>query len=174
MYVAVCSGPEDMIKVGLSLDPIARWSAFHARWYEAFDLEHSLLIETETRRDAQLLETGLHRALIDHNCPPPLTIRGQFGGRTEWYRGAYKSALEFVQSAASQGYVIHSPARPWFVKAMQTRADCFVSIIDHGIRSVINGELNVTQKRALRDLIDAHVAFDEHIVDRLPSDLSHL
>ncbi len=24
MYVAVCSGPEDMIKVGLSLDPIAR------------------------------------------------------------------------------------------------------------------------------------------------------
>lgn len=49
MYVAVCSGPEDMIKVGFSHDPLARFSAFHPRWFEAFDLDHSLLIETETR-----------------------------------------------------------------------------------------------------------------------------
>ncbi|MGH8109020.1 MAG: hypothetical protein ACREO1_09945 [Arenimonas sp.] len=43
LYVAVCGGPEDMIKVGLSHDPLSRWSAFHSRWFEAFDLEHSLL-----------------------------------------------------------------------------------------------------------------------------------
>lgn len=64
MYVAMCSGPEEMIKVGLSHDPLARWSAFHPRWFEAFDLDHSLLIETETRRDAQELETALHRRLV--------------------------------------------------------------------------------------------------------------
>ena len=97
MYVAVCSGPEDMIKVGLSHDPLARLSAFHPRWFEAFDLEHSLLIETETRRDAQELETALHRKLIDHNCPQPMTMRAEVGGGTEWYRGAYGAALAYTR-----------------------------------------------------------------------------
>ena len=117
VYVAVCSGPEDLLKVGLTHDPVTRWSAFHRRWFEAFDLDHSLLIQTETRRDAQTLETALHRLLREHNCPPPLTMRCQFGGGTEWYRGAYRVALEFAVAAARQGHVVHSPARPWIARA---------------------------------------------------------
>jgi len=122
VYVAVCSGPEDILKVGLSHDPVARWSAFHRRWFEAFDLDHSLLLQVDTRREAQALETALHRLLRDNNCPAPMTVRDQFGGGTEWYRGAYDGALEFAQAAARQGHVLHWPARPWFAHAMQGRA----------------------------------------------------
>lgn len=172
MYVAVCSGPEDMIKVGLSHDPLERWSAFHSRWFEAFDLEHSLLIETETRRDAQELETELHRLLIDHNCPPPITIRSQVGGGTEWYRGAYCAARAFARSAAERGYVVHLPARTWFAKAMESRVDSLIGIVDQAIRNAIDDELTTMQKHALRDLIDAHAEFDGELIARLPAELS--
>lgn len=174
MYVAVCSGPEDMIKVGLSHDPLARWAAFHSRWFEAFDLEHSLLIETESRRDAQALETALHRKLIDHNCPPPLTIRAQFGGGTEWYRGAYRLALEFARTAAKQGFIVHVPVRTWFAKAMESRTDSLISIIDDAMRSAIAGDLSAAKRILLRDLIDAHAEFDKQLAQRLPSDLAIL
>ena len=73
VYVLATAGAEDLLKIGMTHDPLERWSAFHPRWFEAFDLEHSLLVETETRRDAQALETRLHHCLAAHHCPVPLT-----------------------------------------------------------------------------------------------------
>ncbi len=174
MYVAVCSGPEDMIKVGLSHDPLSRFSAFHPRWFEAFDLEQSLLIETETRRDAQELETALHRKLIDHNCPPPMTMRAEVGGGTEWYRGAYGAALEYTRLAAAKGYVVHVPARGWFAKAMKSRVDNLVGLVDQAMRNGMAEGLTPMQKNALRAIVDAHVEFNKEILARLPSNLSDL
>ena len=59
LYVLVAAGPEDLLKIGLTHDPLARWSSFHPRWFEAFDVQHSMLIETDSRAEAQALETGL-------------------------------------------------------------------------------------------------------------------
>ena len=87
LYVLVTAGPEDLLKVGLTHNPLQRWSSFHPRWFEAFDLDHSLLIETETRADAQAVETSLHRHLVAQQCPMPLTMFASAGGATEWYRG---------------------------------------------------------------------------------------
>lgn len=172
MYVAVCSGPEEMIKVGLSHDPVARWSAFHPRWFEAFDLDHSLLIETETRREAQALETALHRRLIDHNCPLPMTMRQQFGGETEWYRGAYRMARDFAGEAAANGYVVHEPARTWFAQAMERRTDSLFGLLDQALRDALVGGISAIQRRALRNLVDSHAIFDPGLVARLPTDFA--
>lgn len=174
VYVAACSGPEDILKVGLSHDPFARWSAFHRRWFEAFDLDQSLLIQTETRRDAQALETALHRLLREHNCPAPLTMRDQFGGATEWYRGAYGTALGFARAAAQQGHVLHSPARRWFESAVQARIDVLAGLLDQAGRDMANGVLSTAQLDALHDLIDMHRAFDAGIDARFSTELATL
>jgi hypothetical protein len=174
VYVAVCSGPEDILKVGLSHDPVARWSAFHRRWFEAFDLDQSLLLQTETRRDAQALETSLHRLLREHNCPAPMTMRDQFGGGTEWYRGAYRSALEFARAAARQGHVLHASARAWFARAMQVRVDTLAGLLDQATRDMASGAMTPAQFDALNDLIDAHCAFDEDIPARFSTELAML
>ena len=174
MYVAVCSGPEDMLKVGLSHDPLTRWSAFHPRWFEAFDLQYSLLIETETRRDAQTLETVLRRQLTDHNCPPPMSMRAEVGGSTEWYRGAYEAALAHTRVAAAKGYVVHVPAHGWFAQAMKSRVDHLVGVVDHALRIGMQEGLTPRQKTAVRDLIDAHIVFDQEVLTRLPANLSDL
>lgn len=174
VYVAMCSGPEELLKIGLSDDPLARWSGFHPRWFEAFDLERSLLIEAETRRDAQALETALHRALVEHNCPPPLTMRAQVGGGTEWYRGADAAALQFVHEAKARGHAVHVPARAWFVAAVQRAGDKLVGLVEQGLRQSFDGSLSDAQRRALCDLIDAHRALDDEIDARLPADLDEL
>ena len=172
--VAVCSGPEDILKVGLSHDPVARWSAFHRRWFEAFDLDQSLLIQAENRRDAQALETALHRLLRDHNCPAPMTMRCQFGGGTEWYRGACHTALEFAHAAARQGHVLHAPARAWFAHAMRGRTDTLAGLLDQAMRDMASGAMTPAQYEALNDLIDAHRAFDGDIPARFSTELAML
>jgi hypothetical protein len=165
VYVAACGGPEDLLKIGLSHDPLARWSAFHPRWFEAFDLDHGALVETETRGDAQRLETALHRRLVDHNCPAPLDMRQQAGGRTEWYRGAHRKALRWVEEAAESGHVVHVPARAWFAAAVLRRSDRLVSLLDQALRH--DHALDGLQCRALLDLVDAQAAFDDAFIARL-------
>lgn len=174
VYVAVCSGPDALLKVGLSDDPLARWSGFHPRWFEAFDLDRSALVEVESRREAQALETALHRTLLEHNCPPPLTMRAQVGGGTEWYRGADAVAADFVREAHARGHVVHLPARAWFVDAVQRAGDRLVGLVEHGLRQHFDGMLSQAQRRALCDLIDAHRALDEDIDARLPPDIDEL
>lgn len=174
VYVAACSGAEDILKVGLSHDPLARWSAFHRRWFEAFDLDQSLLIQTETRRDAQALETALHRLLREHNCPAPMTMRDQFGGATEWYRGAHGAALAFAHGAARQGHVLHAPARCWFESAVRARTDVLAGLLDQAMRDMANGVMSSTQLDALHDLIDMHRTFDQDIDARFATELATL
>jgi hypothetical protein len=132
------------------------------------------LIQTKTRRDARTLETALHRLLREHNCPPPMTMRGQFGGGTEWYRGAYRRVLEFCAAAAEQGHVLHAPARPWFARAMRERSEVLAGLLDQGVRDMTDGVMTTAQYEALHDLIDAHRAFDADIAARFATELSIL
>ena len=174
VYIAACSGPEDILKVGFTHDPIARWSSFHRRWFEAFDLEQSLLIHTETRRDARAMETALHRLLRAHNCPAPLTMREQFGGVTEWYRGAYDVALAFALQAQQGGHVLHRPARRWLAPAMRARTDALASLLDQAVIGLATGAVTAAQCDALRDLVDAHGAFDPEVPTRFATELAAL
>lgn len=171
LYVLPAAGPEDLLKVGMSHDPLARWSAFHPRWFEAFDLERSLLVETETRNDARRLETSLHRALAAHRCPMPMTMRAQAGGAGEWYRGASAAVQAFVEERDAQGYVVHVPARPWLAARMRERQDRLDGLLRQAREEQTAGWLAPAQRRALRHLVDAHRHFDPDLAARLPADL---
>ena len=171
IYVLVAAGAEDLLKVGMTQNPLARWAAFHERWFEVFDLDHSLLVETETRSDAQALETTLHRLLADHACPVPMAIDRRAGGFTEWYRGASAITLDFVVDCQKRGYVAHLPARPVLASSMlAARGD-----LDETVRSAYEAQLaNALMPRhlaSLRVLVAAHRAFGVEIDARFPADV---
>ena len=79
LYVFPCAW-EDHCKLGFSRDPLSRMQALHRRWFEFFDLDRGLLVETETVRDARDLELELRRPLAEHNAPAPMTVRREAAG----------------------------------------------------------------------------------------------
>ncbi|MBB6064994.1 GIY-YIG nuclease family protein [Pseudoxanthomonas broegbernensis] len=105
---------EDILKLGISHDPLARAQAFSRRYYEFFDLSRSLLVEFDSRREAQARETELHRKLRDWNAVQPITVPGVAEGKTEWYRGAYAALLADISDDAASGYTVHAPALGWW------------------------------------------------------------
>lgn len=122
VYVAPCAY-EDLLKLGFSRDPLDRLRSLHPRYFEVFDLERALLVETETVRDARAIELRLRRALVEHNAPVPLVMREEAGGATEWYRGAYARLDEAVVELGAVGHRIHRPADAWFRAALAARSD---------------------------------------------------
>lgn len=171
LYVLALVGPEDVLKVGLTNNPLARWSAFHSRWFEVFDLDHSLLVETETRADAQALETMLHRQLVDHQCPVPLTMRMAAGGVTEWYRGAYSAARGFVLERERMGHRIHLQARPRLGAAMASVREKIPSLVQQAFEEHCSGFLSPPQLNSVRDMLDAQRAFDIDMDELIPPDI---
>lgn len=168
VYVLPAAGAEDLLKVGATADPLARWSAFHPRWFQAFDLERGLLVETETRRDAQRLETQWHRALRAHRCPMPMTIRMAAGGQTEWYRGAYAATAEFADRCRTLGHTIHSDVPAWLAPRMREQQARLFELLQQAASDHFAGWLAPAQRVALRDLVEAHCCFDPSVRERLP------
>ena len=168
LYVLAASGHEDLLKVGLTRNPLARWSAFHPRWYEAFDLRHSLLVGCETRADAQRLETALHQALDAHRCPMPMTLRLAAGGSTEWYRGAYAQARRFVDDCAAQGHSVQMDAATFLSARMAMEAQQLDTLLREAHAGLLDGWLSPAQCAALVDRVDGHCQFDPGLQMRLP------
>jgi hypothetical protein len=122
LYVFPCAW-EDLCKLGFSRDPLARLQALHPRFFDFFDLDRGLLVETDTVAEARALETRLRRALAQHNAPVPLTVREEAGGAREWYRGAADALAREGQRLGAQGHPVHAPLRPWLRGALLQRVD---------------------------------------------------
>lgn len=170
LYLLALSGPEDLLKIGLTRDPLARWSAFHPRWFEEFDLERSQLVETETRSEAQALETRLHRSLRMHACPMPLTLRRAAGGETEWYRGADAPAQAFIRALAEQGFTVHAEARTVITAKMHAAREGLHALLQHAYTLHLDGMLGDDTRTSMRNWLDAHRAFGTQIEDFVPSE----
>jgi hypothetical protein len=168
LYVLVADGQEDLLKVGLTRQPLARWSAFHPRWYEAFDLRHSLLVGCESRGDAQRLETALHRALAELRCPMPLTVRATAGGASEGYRRANARVRRFVEDLEARGYPVERDAAARLAPDIKARADRLDALLRAAHAGLMDGWLAAAQCRALVDLVDGHCWFDPDLAGRLP------
>ena len=159
VYVLPMAGPEDLLKVGLTHDPLARWSAFHPRWFEVFDIDQALLLATESRKEAQRLETRLRKELAEWNCPAPLTIRVRAGGRREWHRGAFAACRAFIRDRELEGYFVPPSTRQVLADGMAELAAKTASLLQQGLADLQAGTLGDAQLRALGDLVDAHRAF---------------
>lgn len=113
---------EDLLKLGMSRDPLARLQSLHRRWYDFFDLEAGWILATDRVREARGLELQLARALAGHGAPAPLTVLPGAGGATEWYRGAGLLLDDQARRLASQGYLVHRPLRSWLATRLQSHA----------------------------------------------------
>jgi hypothetical protein len=171
LYVLPCA-PEDLLKLGMSLDPLTRMQAMHPRFYEFFDLARAFAIETETVADARRLETLHARQLREHRAPAPLTVSDAAGGHTEWYRGAYATLRGAAQLLEHRGHTMHAPLTEWLKPRMLARtASLFAwsSLLDVVELEARGGDAVATlNQRRVRDALDAFTAFEIDLSDHVP------
>ncbi len=177
LYVLPCAY-EDLLKLGFSRQPLERMQALHPRYFEFFDLDRALLVETETVRDARRLELDLRHRLHDYNAPAPLTVRVQAAGLTEWYRGAYEPLAQEAAALSAQGHTVHTPLRPWVEAQLRSRTHALYGWASQVLESVEGEPAHLDEmptmhalRRQVLDVLDAHVALgievDEHLPDAL-------
>jgi hypothetical protein len=179
LYVLPCAY-EDLLKLGFSRQPLDRMQALHPRFFEFFDLDRALLVETETVRDARRLELELRRRLVEYNAPAPLTVRVQAAGLTEWYRGAYDQLSREVTTLAAHGHTVHAPLRPWVEAQLRARTQALYGWGSRVLESVEGDPthldrlptMQVLRQRVL-DVLDAHAALGIDISEHVPEALAH-
>ncbi len=164
---------EDHVKIGFSRDPLARLQQLHRRWFDVFDLDGGMLVETETVRDARRLELELRGPLVEHRAPVPSTIRVQAGGHTEWFRGAGAQLGLAAKSLADRGHVVHAPLRGWLRAALTSKSDL---LHDWTAAQLSIDELeglagDTLAQRAVRDVLDAHAALAIDLPPLLPAEV---
>lgn len=172
MYVFPCAW-EDHCKLGFSREPLSRLQALHRRWFEFFDLDRALLVETETVRDARDLELELRGPLAQHNAPAPLTIRREAAGHTEWFRGASTRLEQAAVALQQRGHVVHAPLRPWLHAAMLARSDQLYAWTQAQLSvDELEGLAGATPaQRMVRDVLDAHAAMGIALERVLPAEV---
>lgn len=174
VYVFPCTW-EDHCKIGFSSDPLSRIQALHRRWFEFFDLDGGVLVETETVRDARDLELELRGPLAAHKAPAPLTVRREAAGHTEWFRGASSQLQRAVGLLERKGHTVHAPLRTWLRPALLARSDRLYAWTlaqlsadePYGAAGPVPA-----QSSALRDTLDAYAALGIELEPLLPPEVN--
>lgn len=171
LYVLPCAY-EDLVKLGISRQPLQRVRAYSSRWFEFFDLDHALLLEADSRREVQAWETRLKRELKLSNAPAPLTVAELAAGHTEWFRGSHADISTFMQGQAEQGFRLHLPARAWLRQALDDESDRLYSWSEAMLQSLEElGDCPASRplQQSLRDACDAQLAMGLPLGQRVPS-----
>ncbi|MGN6512795.1 MAG: GIY-YIG nuclease family protein [Lysobacteraceae bacterium] len=169
LYVFPC-GWEDLLKLGISRDPLGRAQALHPRWFEFFDLERGFLVEFDRVREARAHELALGHRLAEHRAVAPLTVRVAAGGQTEWFRGAQDALARAMDALAARGHPVHAPLRPWLREALQARDDRLFSWAQAMLSA---DDLDARQaatppQRAVRDALDARAGLGLELAGCVP------
>jgi hypothetical protein len=174
LYVLPCLG-EDLLKLGMSRDPLDRFQSLHPRWYDFFDLDATHLVETDSVRDARVIEMRLRKALRAHNAPAPLLGSAAAGGKTEWYRGALDTLKFETETLQGAGLRVHVPARLWLRDALAARRSLLfdwssrmLEAIDPDFATPLSSRPATGLERTLRDALDAYDAFGIELEPLLP------
>jgi hypothetical protein len=164
LYVLPCLG-EDLLKLGMSRDPLDRFQSLHPRWFDFFDLDAARLVETDSVREARSIETRLRNALRAHNAPAPLLVSEAAGGRTEWFRGALELLEQQTDALEARGLRMHRPARAWLRNALAARGSLLfhwstrmLEAIDPDFAPPLSSRSPTALERTLRDALDAYDA----------------
>lgn len=162
---------EDILKLGISRDPFARAFAFSRRYYEFFDLSRSLLVEFDSRKEAQARETALHRTLREWNAMQPITVPGAAAGKREWYRGAYATVLAQVACDEAEGRVVHAPALPWWQARLRAEREKLYEWIIWLTRDEACPLPRHERRQQLADVLDAYTQLGVPLDDGISVEL---
>lgn len=160
---------EDLAKVGISVDPLARVRAFAPRYYECFDLEHSGLVGYDSVAEARRRETALHRRLRAWNATAPLTVPLRAGGHTEWFRGALAILHDEAEADRAAGHLVHLPAGDWWRHRLRQEQAQLYEWIEQYLHDVPAQELPGTALwQGIVDVLDAWPAMGLGVDEVLP------
>jgi hypothetical protein len=172
-YVLPCRDA-DLLKVGLSRDPLVRFQTLHARYFEFFDLDRGALVEMDHVRDARRLESRLKELFADRRAVAPLVVPDSAAGHTEWYRGVYPDALAVVEAArAADGFRVHAPLRSWLRDRLE-HDDALFEWSLQMLRTIELYHYNADEPlrrvgdRSLRNVLDAYEAVGLAVDGRVP------
>jgi hypothetical protein len=175
VYVLPSLG-EDLVKVGLTHDPLERFRAFHPRFYAHFDLECGLLIETEALREARRVERLFIERWPEHRARPPTLVNEAAGGHTEWFRGIGAHVPEFASHIAERyGYMLHAPLKAWLREKLAEQADVlyqWTHAMHSGIQEQALYAPELRDRRSestLRDMLDVYAAMDFSLETLVPT-----
>ncbi|WP_426690035.1 GIY-YIG nuclease family protein [Rhodanobacter ginsengiterrae] len=176
VYLLPCRD-EDILKIGFSRDPLQRMHALHRRYFDFFDLERALLIETERLSEARRIERTLIRRFAEHRSPAPLVVRDAAAGYTEWFRGVAGQAEALARGiAAEEGWPLHAPLSSWLQRLFHDRADAFHDWSARLLDSIEYERFNLPAEaqrpdtaRVLRTLLDACAAVNLEVAALVPA-----
>jgi hypothetical protein len=175
VYVLPSIG-EDLVKVGLTHDPLERFRTFHLRFYAHFDLERGLLIETEHLREARRVERLFIERWPDHRAHAPTVVNEAAGGYTEWFRGIEAWVPDFASRVAERyGYTLHAPLKTWLKERLAEQADVLYqwsSAMLDGIQQHTLYQPQLCDHRSeamLRDMLNMYAAMDFSLETLVPA-----
>lgn len=165
VYVLPCRD-EDILKVGFSRDPLQRFHTLHRRFFEFFDLDRGLLVDTDYLRDARRIERLFITTFAEQRAPAPLVVREAAAGYTEWFRGVSPEVDALARRLCDeQGFTLHAPLTRWLRTRLDERAGWLYDWSAHMLEALEYEYFNAPPQtirgpgeKALRDALDTCAA----------------
>jgi hypothetical protein len=175
VYVLPCR-EADILKVGFSRDPLDRFRTLHRRFFEFFDLERGLLIDTDHLGDARRIERLFITTFADSRAAAPLVIPQAAAGHTEWFRGVSPQVDALArQVCAEQSLTLHAPLSAWLRERFGDWSELLFGWSARMLEMIEYEHFNVPAPErigradaALREVLDACSALDMAVEDRVP------
>jgi hypothetical protein len=176
VYVLPCR-EADILKVGFSRDPLDRLRTLHRRFFEFFDLDRGLLIETDHLRDARRIERLFITTLAADRAPAPLAVRQSAAGHTEWFRGVSPAVEALARKVCTeQGHPLHAPLSAWLRERLNDSSGLLYDWSARMLEMIEYAHFNAAPdpgwrlgEKALRDALDACVALDLELRALVPA-----
>lgn len=165
---------EDLLKLGISRDPLARMQSLHPRYFEFFDLDRGFAVRFDRVQEAQQLETALRHALQPHNAPAPLVIRHRAGGAREWFRGAFDALRARAADCQAAGHELLDPLRPWIRERLEKNAHLLLtwtSMLTTGMLEAAGPPPAGSSMAGLINVLDAYAAMELPLRRWLPPEM---
>ena len=176
VYVLPCRD-ENLLKIGVSRDPVQRLRTLHPRFFAFFDLDRAVLLETDFVREARAIERQMIGLYSPYQALAPLIVPDSAGGHTEWYRGIVDEVTAtLAKISVENGMSLHSPLRTWLRERFQDSASLLhgwsawmLEAIEYE-RFNLPAELQSGQhERTLRNVLDCYASLGIDLALALPA-----
>src|SRR5579871_2998783 len=121
VYLLPCAG-EDLLKLGFTRKPMQRLRQLQPRFFNLFELDRALLLQTRSLREARRLERLLIERWPECRASPPLLVDPAAGGETEWFRGVTELALVLAARLAERYELRQHRLSDWLCDYWRERA----------------------------------------------------
>jgi hypothetical protein len=114
---------QDLLKVGFSREPVTRLRTLHRRFFDVFDLDRGLLLETERVAQARAIERAILSRHAADRSPAPLSVPDEAAGYSEWLRGVCPGVTAMLRDTAARESLPLHPLRDWLRARFASQSD---------------------------------------------------